>query len=252
MKRFAVTLLALALTAALPLAAQETPPPQTPVEPAAQTPARTDTAPDAQNLPGDRMSPEMQAMMDAWQKTSTPGPQHAQLAEHFAGTWDAQVTMWMDPSAPPMTSAGRDVTTPAFGGRHLLTDFSSSMMGQPFSGKATVSYDNTTGQYVSHWIDSMSTGQFMATGDYDPATQTYTFTGDMPDPMDPGSMIPIREVTRITGPDSHVMEWYETRDGAEHKSMEIRYTRAADAPAMPRQPAPPPEPTPPPTSDRDG
>src|SRR3546814_6076856 len=64
-------------------------------------------------------------MMAAWQKAATPGPQHAQLAEHFAGTWDTKQTMWMDPSAPPMVETGKSVDTAVLGGRQIRTQFSS-------------------------------------------------------------------------------------------------------------------------------
>src|SRR5690606_4061789 len=54
---------------------------------------------------------DQQAMMAAWLKAATPGPQHAQLAEHFIGTWDTKQSMWMDPSAPPMIETGKSVNT---------------------------------------------------------------------------------------------------------------------------------------------
>jgi hypothetical protein len=43
--------------------------------------------------------------------------------------------------------------------------------------------------------------------------------------MKAGAKIPVREVIRIVDKDNHVMEWYETRDGKEQKTMEIVYTR---------------------------
>lgn len=199
-------LLGLAISISLPLAAQ-------------------DTGTDKPAASQQQMSPEMQKMMEAWQKASTPGPQHKQLAEHFVGTWDTRQTMWMAPSAPPMTETGRD-TSALFGERHVRTEFSSRSMGQPFTGVAMTSYDNVTGKYIGSWIDSVSTGQFMAEGDYDPATKSYTFRGEMADPMKAGAKIPVREVIRIVDKDNRVMEWYETRDGKEQKTLEIVYTRA--------------------------
>lgn len=172
------------------------------------------------------MSVEQQAMMQAWQKASTPGAQHQQLAEQFAGTWSTRQTMWMDPSAPPMSETGKSVNTPVFGGRQLRMDFTGQFMGQPFEGMGYTGYDNITGKYLGSWMDNMSTGQFLAAGDYDPATRTYTYRGEMPDPMKPGTMIPVREVVRVVDNDHHVMEWYEVRDGKERKSMQIEYTRA--------------------------
>lgn len=178
----------------------------------------------AQDAP--KMDPQTQAMMEAWQKAAAVGPQHRQLAEHFAGTWTTKNTMWMDPAAPPATSTGRSVQTMVLGDRHLRMDYTGDFMGQPFDGVGYSSYDNVRGKYVGSWMDSISTGQFMAEGDYDAATRTYTFRGDMPDPMRPGQSMPVREVVRILDNDRHVMEWYETHDGTERKSMQIEYTRA--------------------------
>lgn len=184
------------------------------------------TAQDAASESAPKMDAQAQAMMEAWQKAATPGPQHRQLAEHFAGTWDTKQTMWMDPSAPPMTSTGRSVNTAVLGGRHVRMDFTGEFMGQPFEGVGYSSYDNVKGKYVGSWMDSMSTGQFMAEGDYDAASKTYTYRGEMADPMKPGTMTPVREVVRVLDNDRHVMEFYETHDGQERKSMQIEYTRA--------------------------
>jgi len=44
--------------------------------------------------------------------------------------------------------------------------------------------------------------------------------------MKAGKTIAVREVIRIVDADHHVMEWYETHDGKERKSMVIEYARA--------------------------
>lgn len=173
------------------------------------------------------MNAEQQAMMAAWTKAATPGPQHQQLVEHFSGTWTTKQTMWMDPSAPPMVETGQSVDTAVLGGRHVQTMFTGQVMGQPFEGRGLTGYDNVTGKYTSSWADNMSTGQMLMRGDYDAATKTYTFRGDMPDPMKNGAATPIRQVIRITDRDHHVFEMHETRDGKESRTMQIEYTRAA-------------------------
>jgi hypothetical protein len=172
------------------------------------------------------MDAEQQAMMAAWQKAATPGPEHAQLAEHFAGTWDTKQTMWMDPSAPPMTETGKSVDTAVLGGRQVQTAFTSQFMGQPFHGIGFMGYDNVRGKFTSSWVDDMSTGMMASDGDYDPATKTYTFTGEMADPMNNGALLKIRETVRIVDADHHVMEMFEPRDGKEVRTMQIEYARA--------------------------
>lgn len=172
------------------------------------------------------MSAEQKAMMDAWQKASTPNEKHKQLIAEFEGTWDAKMTAWMDPSAPPMVESGKSVNTAVFGGRQLRMDYTGQFMGQPFEGVGYTGHNNVTGKYFSSWSDNMSTGLFVAEGDYDAASKSYSYRAQMPDPMKPGTMVPVREAMRFIDKDHAVFEMYETRDGKETKTMQIEYTRA--------------------------
>lgn len=184
----------------------------------AQTQERKDAPPE--------MSAEQKAAMEAWQKAATPGEQHRQLVSQFEGTWDTKMTMWMDPSAPPSVETGKSVNTAVLGGRQVRMDYTGQFMGQPFEGVGYSGYDNVTGKYFSTWTDNMSTGLFVSEGEYDPATKTYTYRAEMPDPVQGGAKVPIREVVRVVDADHHVFEMYETREGKERKSMQIEYARA--------------------------
>ena len=184
------------------------------------------SAQDAPAMP--QMTPELQAKMAAWIAASTPGAQHKQLADHFTGNWTARTTLWMDPSMPPTTVDGTSVATVEFGGRHVRSKYSGTMMGQPFTGEAITSYDNTSGKFVNSWFDSMGTGQYVTHGDYDPATQTYTFTGAMSDPTKDDKVTEMKDTIRFTDSDHYVMESFELVDGKEVKMMQIEYARAAD------------------------
>jgi hypothetical protein len=172
------------------------------------------------------MTPEQQAMMEAWQKAATPNERHKQLLAEFEGTWNTKMTSWMDPSAPPSTETGKSVNTAVLGGRQLRMDYSGQFMGQPFEGVGYTGYNNVTGKYFSTWSDNMSTGLFVSEGDYDPASKSYTYSAQMPDPMKNGALVPVRETVRIVDKDHVNFEMYETRDGKEVKTMQIEYTRA--------------------------
>lgn len=211
MKRSTPCLLALALAATLPLAAQE---------PATATTESAATAAPA-------MDAETQAMMEAWIKAGTPGPQHKQLEEHFVGDWDAKQSMWFDPAAPPSVQTASSSSRAVLDGRQVRGEYAGTFMGQPFQGISYTGYDNVTGHYTTTWTDSMSTATMLAFGDYEPATKTYTFKYDMPDPMQATRLIPVRMTIRIDGPDRHVFEMHETHDGKEARTMQIEYTRAA-------------------------
>jgi len=197
------SLLTLALLIALPLAAKE--------------PDKDAKMPE--------MTAEQKAMMEAWEKAGKTGEQHKQL-EAIAGNWTAKQSMWMDPKTPPMTETGTSSNTLTLGGRHLRSEYRSQWMGQPFEGVSHIGYDNVTGKYYNSWMDNSSTGLFVAHGDYDAATKTYTFTGEMNDPAQGGAKVPMREVLRIIDNDHHIFEMHETRGGKEAKTMQIEYTRA--------------------------
>lgn len=173
-----------------------------------------------------QMSAEQKAMMEAWQKAATPNEKHKQLIAEFEGTWDAKMTTWMDPATPPSVETGRSVNTAVLGGRQLRMDYTGQFMGQPFEGVGYTGYNNVTGKYFSTWSDNMSTGLFVAEGDYDNASKSYAYRAQMPDPMKPGTMVPVREAMRFIDKDHAVFEMYETRDGKELKTMQIEYTRA--------------------------
>jgi len=173
-----------------------------------------------------QMSAEQKAMMEAWQKAATPGERHKQLISEFEGTWNTKMSSWMDPSAPPSMETGKSVNTAVLGGRQLRMDYSGQYMGQPFQGLGYIGFDNVTGKYFSTWSDNMSTGLFVSEGDYDPASKSYSYRAQMPDPMKPGTIVPVRQTMRIVDKDHAVFEMYETRDGKENKSMQIEYTRA--------------------------
>ena len=171
------------------------------------------------------MDAEQKAMMEAWQKAGQPGEAHKQL-ETMAGKWTTKQTVWMDPTAEPAVETGTATNTMIMGGRHLRQDYQGRWMGQPFTGLGFTGYDNVTGKYYSTWADSMATGLFVAHGDYDAASRTYTFRGEMADPAAGGAKIPMRNVVRIVDDDHHVFEMFETRDGKERRSMQIDYARA--------------------------
>lgn len=180
----------------------------------------------AQPAKAPEMSAEHKAMMDAWQKAATPGAQHKQLAEQFAGTWNTKMSAWMEPGGKPMVETGKSVNTAIFDGRQLRMDYTGTFMGQPYLGVGYSGYNNVTGKFHSSWTDNMSTGLFIAEGGYDAGKKTYTYAGQMPDPMKPGTSITVREVLRVVDKDRHVLEMYEQRDGKEFKTMEIDFSRA--------------------------
>jgi hypothetical protein len=174
-------------------------------------------------------SAEMEAMM----KAGAPGPMHAWMAEHMAGTWDANCKFWMKPDAPMTESKGVMVSEMMWENRYCHSKFTGEMnMGEgmkvPFEGAALMCYDNITEKFQSLWIDSMSTGVMSAKGSLSADKMTLTLNGECMDPQTKKAS-PTREVYKFMGADKFVMEMHCTKDGKEWKCMEITYTKSAGA-----------------------
>ncbi|MEO8670456.1 MAG: DUF1579 domain-containing protein [Tahibacter sp.] len=181
-------------------------------------------ADDKGKAPSPAMSAEQKAMMDAYARVGEVRAEQKQLA-YFVGNWKTETSMWMDPKAAPEKSAGSSKGESMYEGRYYRLQHQGMAMGQTFSGEGMLGYDNLKGKFYNTWIDSMSTGFWLALGSYDAATKTYTFNGDMDDAMKAGAKIPIREVVKIVDKDHYTFEWFETREGKEARTMQISYVR---------------------------
>src|SRR5258706_1553565 len=83
---------------------------------------------------------DQKAIMELMQKLATPGEGHQKL-DFFAGTWQANASMWMEPGKPPAVSQGTSVHKWIMGGRFLEQRFVGTMFGMPFSGLGYTAYD---------------------------------------------------------------------------------------------------------------
>jgi hypothetical protein len=165
-----------------------------------------------------------QAEMEAMMKAATPGDAHKKL-NGMAGTFTADVKMWMAPGAPPTAGSGVAENTWALDGRWLQQNFTGTFMGMPFTGVGYTGYDNIKKKYVGSWMDSMSTSMMISTGTANADGKSYTFTSTMDDPMT-GKSTPVKETVTVVDDDHHTLEmWGAGPDGKMFKMMEIAYTR---------------------------
>lgn len=177
----------------------------------------------AQEGSGQKMAPEQQAMMEAFQKAGTPGNEHQTLAA-MAGTYDLTVKAWHEPGKPPTTDTGTATRKMILGDRVMVEDVTSQMMGQTYSGQGLHGFDNVTGKYWSTWNDSMSTGVMVSQGTCD-ATGACAFTGTYNDPLTK-KLTTSRMTTRWSDKSTEVFEMYAPGpDGKEAKMMEITYKK---------------------------
>jgi len=183
------------------------------------TPALAETGSQQQQT-----TPEQKAEMEAYTKAGTPGAPHQAMASSV-GTYDLKIKSWHEPGGPAMEDTGTAKRTMTLGGRVLLEEFSSSMMGSPFTGHGMRGYDNVTGKYWSTWNDSMSTGLMLSEGTCDAQDKNCTFTGTWNDAVKKAP-VKARMTTRWQGPTTQIFEMYAPgRDGKEMKILEITYTK---------------------------
>lgn len=179
------------------------------------------TTSDASKMSDQTTMPPMDSatMMKAWQSYMTPGDVHKMLAKSN-GTWDEEVTTWMDPSKPPIKSKSTAVNKMILGGRYQQSTHTGTMMGMPFEGISTVGYDNAKKMMVSTWVDNMGTGVMYMEGNFDSTTHMANFKGKMVDPMT-GKDTDFRETFTMMDDNNQKIEMFATQGGKEMKTMEI-------------------------------
>jgi hypothetical protein len=155
----------------------------------------------------------------AWMEYATPGSMHQWMAKNN-GTWEADISMWMNPDSPAVKSKGTAVYKTIMGGRYQEGIHTGNMMGMPFEGKSITAYDNAKKVWLSSWIDNMGTGIMNMEGTYDEKTKTMTSKGKMTDPTT-GKDCDVREIITYIDDNTQKMEMYCTMKGKEMKSMEM-------------------------------
>lgn len=166
-----------------------------------------------------------EAMMKKWMEFMTPGAMH-KLVASFDGTWEGDISLWMDPAAPPTKSKGTAVNKMIYGGLYQESKHTGNFNGMPFEGTSILGFDNAKKKFVSTWIDNMGSGIMMIEGDYNPSTKTFSFTGHSTDPLT-GKDITIRETLQVIDENTQLMKMYgpDQKTGKEYQTMEIKLKR---------------------------
>lgn len=140
-----------------------------------------------------------------------PGPEH-EILKKDVGVWDATLEMKPGPGMPPMTMTGTETST-LVGGRWLVTEFHSEMMGQPFEGRGLAGWDPDKKAYVGVWVDTMSTRFSHSESTYDPETKTLTGWMEMPNPM--GGTSRAKTIEEWPDEGTRIIRIYSTPDAPE-------------------------------------
>jgi len=172
----------------------------------------------------DEKSTEMDpAMMQAWMAAMTPGEHHEHMKK-LVGNFDYTMKTWESATAAPVESSGKRTAEMIMGGRYLVEDYTGQFMGQTFLGRATMGYDNVGKQYVTTWIDNMSTGIMNGHGTC--SESGWAMTSQSLDPMT-GKEVASRSTMTMKDADTIFMEmWMPGPDGKEMKWMEMTLKRS--------------------------
>lgn len=155
----------------------------------------------------------------------SPGEGH-KLLDDKVGKWNLVVKMSPVPGMPAQESAATSEMKWVLGGRFIEDHTKGTFNGEPFEGIGHGGYDNMKQKYVSTWMDNWGTGIMSTEGTYDAATKTFTYEGDMPDPM-LGKIVRVRMIEKVTDKDHWTMTMLTPGENGKHtQMMEIQYTRA--------------------------
>ncbi|MHC4991986.1 MAG: DUF1579 family protein [Planctomycetota bacterium] len=146
----------------------------------------------------------------------------------FVGTFKAEVTLWMGPGDPHV-STGVMTNQLELGGRFLHQIYKGDATDGPFpdfEGRGYWGYNTVAGKYEGLWLDTAATFFQTETGDVDSTGKVWTMWGEVPNPQADG-MMKKKSIISVVDSDHHTMEMYFVQpDGQEFKGMEIKYERA--------------------------
>jgi hypothetical protein len=165
-------------------------------------------------------------LMERMMRSMQPGEHHRAL-DVLLGTWEGSVSFWMAPDTEPMVSAGTVTREWAMDGRFIVEHVDADGMapGERFKGMGIVGYNTIENRYESAWIENMATWISTANGSYDASSKTFTFEGDMLNPMT-GQREWMRHVLDVSDPRREVMVgWSRTPDGRKFKNFEGDFKR---------------------------
>lgn len=173
-------------------------------------------------LTAQEMSEEMARRM---QEATSTGEEHEALGR-FIGEWDVEITLSM-PGGGEQTAAGTATYEWLIPGRWIAQDLSDDLFGQEHQSFSILGYDGYAKSYVVAGVSSFDNALSVTRGPkVDPEGDVMVTYGTLDEYLTGELHKPYKLVTRITGPDSHVVEVWDLGVGPEGaKVLEYRYTR---------------------------
>lgn len=147
------------------------------------------------------------------------------ILNKLVGKWKAACRYQQSLGEPVAETKARMTSRWILDGRFIEDHYLGTVAGKPLEGRGFTGYDNIRQQYVSIWVDNMSTGLMISHGYYNSNTQQLHFLGSY---IDPVTKIEQRteSITSFINDDTIVYELFELSDSNQRfKTLEITYTR---------------------------
>jgi hypothetical protein len=174
---------------------------------------------------GEKEATEEEKMMELMMKYGRPGENHKKL-ESAIGEWDLVSTWWSQPGAEPEESKATAKAEWILNGNFVQETVTGMMGDQPFTGFSIIGYDNFREEYVSIWIDEMSTGFYLSRGTCSEDGKVFTSYGNWDDYFTGEKDMKMKMVDTVIDTDHHESKTYKIMpDGSEFLSFQINYTR---------------------------
>jgi hypothetical protein len=104
---------------------------------------------------------------------------HARLVA-MCGSWDVDVTFWIRPGGPGITSKATSTIRPLFDGLFIEEKIEGTLSGVPFTTLSWTGFNTTTRQYEATRIASTNTIRIAETGSYSEKDRRFELKGDYP------------------------------------------------------------------------
>ena len=104
-------------------------------------------------------------------------PDHARLGA-MCGTWNVDMTFFMQPGRPGVSTTGTSTIRPLFDGLFVEEKIEGTLNGAPFTTLAWTGYNTSTHQYEATRIASTNTIRIAEAGTFDEQTKQFELKAD--------------------------------------------------------------------------
>jgi hypothetical protein len=168
-------------------------------------------------------SPRLEDTIARYRTATGPGTEHRSL-EPLVGSWSLETT-WRVAGQEPVRAKGTSENRLVLGGRFLLCEASSGEGDARIEAMSVYGFDARRKQFFAVMLDNLHTYPLQPTGNYEPATRSFVFSGKERDEVT-GAAFAYRLLLRVESADRHTVELFvDVPGGVPLKVLDAVYTR---------------------------